>query len=105
MLCVFKTRFLFRADLTNVFRADLTNALLSLCAESGTLLLPESQSLDFTRFNIMILKRLRAYLQRKSAEAVLHMANPVEVEALLLNSKFLMVETTLISNLVQVLCI
>lgn len=105
MLCVFKTRSLFRADLTNVFRADLTNALLSLCAESGTLLLPESQSLDFTRFNIMILKRLRAYLQRKSAEAVLHMANPVEVEALLLNSKFLMVETTLISNLVQVLCI
>ena len=53
----------------------------------------------------MILKRLRAYLQRKSAEAVLHMSNPVEVEALLLNSKFLMAATTLVSNLVQVLYI
>jgi hypothetical protein len=67
----------------------------------GGTLLSEGQVLDFTQFNIMILKRLRAYLQRKSAEAVLHMANPVEVEAMLLNSKFLMVETNLISNLVQ----
>ena len=69
--------------------------------DSGTLLLPESQSLDFTRFNIMMLKRLRAYLQRKSAEVVLHMSNPAEMEALLLSSKYLMVETSIISNLVQ----
>lgn len=69
--------------------------------DSGTLLCPESQSLDFTRFNIMMLKRLRAYLQRKSAEVVLHMTNPAEMEALLLSSKYLMVETSIISNLVQ----
>ena len=63
---------------------------LKMCESDG--------SLDLKSFKTVMLKKLRAYLQRRSAEAALFMQAPAEVEALLLNTKFLMVETHLMTE-------
>ena len=63
---------------------------LAMCQSDGTL--------DLHGFKTVMLKKLRWYLQRRSAEAALYMQAPAEVEALLLNTKFLMVETHLMTE-------
>ena len=63
---------------------------LKMCESDGTL--------HLNGFKSVILRKLRAYLQRRSAEAALFMQAPAEMEALLLNTKFLMVETHLMTE-------
>ena len=63
---------------------------LKMCESDGTL--------HLNGFKSVVLRKLRAYLQRRSAEAALFMQAPAEMEALLLNTKFLMVETHLMTE-------
>ena len=63
---------------------------LGMCQSDGTL--------DLQGFKTVMLKQLRWYLQRRSAEAALYMQAPAEIESLLLNTKFLMVETHLMTE-------